>query len=237
MSNQIEIKIEATDLSPEKFLEAVTAFFELVRGVAKNIAHAPVNWKVEVDKGSAVVRAVVMNPTIESGECIDAVTRGVRSIRSGARIIPPGFTNREVRAARTLADLNDDTHIQSIALQNGSSPEPIPKTIVELADAILFREAYKDFGSLEGVIDSLSARHGSSCSVYEPLLRREITCYFQRQEVFEEAISAFRKRVLVGGLVRYAKEGYPTSMVVETIRVFPAEEELPTLEEIRALFK
>lgn len=235
MNNQIEIKIEGK-LTPERFVEAIQSFFSLVEGVAKNVASSPVNWFVEVDKGSAVVRARVANPSAESGRAVDAVCRGVRSLRSGNRTLPYGFTKREILACKSLAALNGDD-VQSISIKNGSAPEDVPQTIVETTEAILSGEAYTAFGSIEGKIDSLSDKQTFICSITDPIYHREITCYFQKSEVAEEAYRGFRKRVMAGGLIRYAKEGHPTSIVVDTIRIFPEESELPTIEEVQALFK
>jgi hypothetical protein len=237
MSDHIEIKIEGPRLTPEKFIEAAKSFFALVQGVSKNVVNKPINWIAEADKGSAVLRGRAENPGPESSQAIDAICRGIRSLRSGAKAIPNGFTREEVRACQILAGLVDGRAIQSIFIQNGGAPEVISSTIVTTAEAILSGENYTAFGSIEGKIDSLSDRQGFSCSVYEPYLRREIVCYFQKSEVQEEAIKGFRKRVLAGGLIRYAKEGHPTSIVVDTIRIFPDESELPTIEEVQAIFK
>src|SRR2546422_891774 len=125
MSNQIEIKLEGKRLTPEKFIQAVEAFFELVQGVAKNIAKNPVTWAVEVDKGSTIVRARVENPTPESGHSIDAIVRGVNALRSGIKTIPYGFTKEEVRAAKRLAELKDGKEIEFAFIQNGGVPEDL----------------------------------------------------------------------------------------------------------------
>ncbi|MGH7976828.1 MAG: hypothetical protein ACREC8_09205 [Limisphaerales bacterium] len=180
---------------------------------------------------------MVQNPSVESNESIIAVCRGVRSLRSGIKTIPHGFTRNEVRVSRNLAALIDGGHVQTISIKNGSDAEDLPQTIIPIADSILSGETHIAFGSVEGKIDSLSDKHGFSCSVFEPLMRREITCYFEKQEVIEDAIKGFGKRVLAGGLIRYAKEGHPTSIVVDTIRIFPEESELPTVEEVQAVYK
>lgn len=236
MSNQIEIKIEGK-LTPKRFIEAVQSFFSLVEGVAKNVTGSPVDWLVEVEKGSTVVRALVAKPSRESDKALEAVCRGVRSLRSGTRTLPFGFTKREVLASKNLAALVDGDDVHSISIKNGSAPEDMPQAIVDTADAILFGEAYTAFGSIEGKIDSLSDKQTFICSITDTVYHREITCYFQKDEVAEEAYRGFRKRVLAGGLIRYAKEGHPTSIVVDTIRIFPEESELPTIEEVQALFK
>ena len=237
MSNQIEIKIEGKGLTPDKFVLAAKSFFDLIQGVSKNVGAKQVDWVVEVDKGSAILRGRVENPSPETEIAIEDISRGIRSLRSGMKAVPSGFTRDEVRACQTLASLVDGNSIKAIFIQNGGSPEELSQTIVPTAEAILTGETYTAFGSIEGKIDSLSDRQTFSCSILDPYLRREIVCYFQSEAVVEEAIRGFRKRVLAGGLIRYAKEGHPTSIVVDTIRIFPEESELPTIEDVQAIFK
>jgi hypothetical protein len=237
MSNQIDIKIEGSKLTPEKFLEAVKSFFELVEGVAGNISTTPINWTIEVEHGSAIVRVREITPTPEGEKAVKTICYGVRSLRSGVKTIPPGFTKKEVIAAKTLATLNDGTSIQSIFLKNGSEPEEIPQSIATTADLILSGESSTAFGSIEGRIDSMSDIQTFICSITDPIYHRQITCYFQNNDIAEEAYRGFRKRVMASGFICYAREGHPTSIVVDSIRIFPDESELPTIEEVQALFK
>ncbi len=237
MSDHIEIKIEGSGLTPDKFIAAAKSFFDLIQGVSKNVTGKQINWLVEVDKGSAVLRGRAERPSADADMAVDSINRGIRSLRSGIKSIPNGFTRDEVRACHTLAGLVDGTKIRSIFIQNGAAPEDLSSAVVSSADAILTGETYTAFGSLEGKIDSMSDRQHLCCSIYDSYLRREVTCYFQEEAVFEEAVKGFRKRVLAGGMIRYAKEGHPTSIVVDTIRIFPEESELPTIEEVQAIFK
>ena len=237
MNDKIEIKIEASDLTPEAFLKAAESFLDIVQGVGKNISSSPIDWRVEVAEGSAILRVRAGNPNAESARSIEAIYRGMRSLRSGAKATPIGFSQKEVRSAKALASVIDGTRIQTISFKNGGEAEDFPRAIIAVADAILTGENYTAFGSIEGKIDSLSDKHVFTCSVFDPNLDREITCYFQKQDVVEEAVRGFRKRVLVAGLIRYGKEGYPTSIIVDSVRIFPDESELPSLEEIRALFR
>ena len=125
----------------------------------------------------------------------------------------------------------------SISIKNGSTPEDLIQAVITTADAILSGEATTAFGSIEGIIDSMSVKHGFCCSIQDAAYKREITCYFQKDEAIEEAKKGFGKRVMAGGLIRYAREGHPTSITVDVIRIFPEESELPTIEEVQALFK
>jgi hypothetical protein len=239
MSNQIEIKIEAKKLTPEKFLEAVEAFFALIQGVAKNTTKNPVNWTVKVDTGSEIVRAFVENPSVESTQAIDNICGGMRSLRSGIKIVPHGFTQNEVRATRKLVSIIDGADVQSVSMKNGSIAEDLPQNIISIADAILTRESHIAFGSVEGRIVNLSVRHAFCCTIYEPLYRRDITCNIQKSEAQKEVFKAMEKKskVIAGGLIHYAKEGYPVNIAADTIEIFPDESTLPSLKEIQAIYQ
>lgn len=237
MSNQIEIKIDSRKLTPETFLSGASEFMALVQGVAKKIAMAKVEWVVEVDKGSAILRMRVENPSTDSEKCIDAICRGVRALRNGVRTIPYGFSRETVSSAKIIASLVDGQEVQSVSIRNGGEPELVPHTIVQVADAILDGQQQIAFGSIEGKIVSLSAKHGYVCVIDDPVRRREITCYLQTNEAQKTAIEGYTKRVLASGLIHYAKEGHAVNITVDKIRIFPADSELPSLADIQEIYK
>ncbi len=237
MSNQIQIKIDGGKLTPEKFLGAATEFIALVQGVAKNVTTTRIGWVVEVDKGSAIVRMRAENPSIDSEKSIDAVCQGLRALRNGIRTIPHGFTRENVSSAKAIADLVDGADVQSVSIQNGGDPEDVPHAIVQVADAILEGQHHIAFGSIEGKIVSLSAKHGFICVIDDPVGRREITCYLQTKEAQKKAHEAYTNRVMAKGLIHYAREGHAVSITVDDIRIFPPDSELPSLADVQAIYK
>lgn len=237
MSDQIEIKIDGRKLTPEKFLSGASEFVALVQGVSKKIATSTVEWVVEVEHGSAILRMRAINPSKESAQSIDAVCRGVRALRNGARTIPYGFTRETISSAKIIASLVDGQEVQSVSIQNGGEPEPLPYTIVRVAEAILEGQPQIAFGSIEGKIVSLSAKHGYVCVIDDPIGMREITCYLQTNEAQTKAVEGYTKRVLASGLIHYAKEGHAVNITVDTIRIFPPDSELPSLAEVQEIYK
>ncbi len=236
MSNEIEAKIEGPNLTPDRFMKAARAFFELVQGVSKNLAGdgEEIPWTVEVASGSAVLRA---KSTGERGErVVEAIVRGVRALRSGVNAIPHGFGRDEVNAARVLANLVDGNAVTSIHLITGGEAEELSGTVVATTAAILEADKSIAFGSIEGVIETLSIRDGFRCTIFERNYRRGIVCHFTKAELEQEAHRAFGKRVLASGMIRYGKEGLPTTLNADALRVFPADSELPTANEIQAIY-
>jgi hypothetical protein len=237
MSDQIEIKIDAKKLTPDKFLAGARDFFALVEGVAKNVTSEAIDWSIEVDKGSQIVRMRIQNPTAETKRSLDVVSQGIRSLRGGIRMVPSGFTEKEIGAAKRLSDLSDGENIQSVSIKNGSVPENLTPEITRTVDAILAGRPDFAFGSIEGKIVMLSAKHGLECTVYDPVQRREIACWLQTPHAQEAAEKGYRKRVMAAGLIHYSKEGYAVSITVDEIRIFPPDSDLPTVEQIQQIYE
>jgi len=237
MSNQIQIKIEGPKLRADKFLDGAREFLALVQGVAKNVTTEQIEWLVEVDKSSAVIRMKPTTPSHQSELCIDVVCKGMKALRAGVAALPHGFTRENAASARILAGLTDGQDIQAVSIQNGDDSESIPQSIVKVVDKILEGQRYNDFGSIEGKIISLSARHGYICVINDPIEQREITCYLQTDSAQRDAVRGYDKRVMASGLIHYAAGGYPESITVDEIHIFPPISELPTAQDIQAIYE
>jgi len=237
MSDSIEIKIDGPKLTPEKFLNGVTEFLALVQGVAKNVAPERIDWVVDVEKGSTVVRMTAERPSRHSQQAIEVVCQGIRALRNGVRTMPHGFKRENVSSARIIASLVDGSEVQGVTIKNGSDPEAVPRSIVKVADIILEGQNQFAFGSIEGKIVSLSAKHGYLCVIDDASEMREITCYLQTEEAQKLAVDGYTKRVMASGLIHYAKEGHPVSITVDKMRIFPPDSDLPTLSDVQEIYK
>ena len=243
MSDTIEIKIDAPKLTPDKFQKAVNEFFALLKGVTKNVTgeSKPEDWIIAVRASSQVVSARTESQS--KALVPDAMERGILSLMAGVQTIPPHFTKDDVISARNLAALVDDDGkiVRSITIQNGGAPIILSSEIVKTADAILAGEKQIAFGSVEGLIESLHRKEGQpiTSTIKDPIHGRSINCTFTAPECEDSAFEAFKKasRVLFSGLIHYNKEGEPVRIDVNFVRIFPPENELPTLEEIHAFWK
>jgi hypothetical protein len=235
MTNQIEIKIEGRKLTADKFRSAVSAFFDLLESVSKEVCagREKVEWLVEVDHGSAIIRA-----RADSGQKItEAVQNGLVLLQAGKREYPIFFNHDAVSAARDLGKLADadGEYISSVFVKNGSAPIEITSQTSATADDLLGSK-HEAIGSVEGKIEIISDRKGFKCSILDPLYERSVICYFDNPEIEEKAYRAFKKRALARGLVRYDRNGKPVNIVVEDIREFPDELQLPTIEQVQAAY-
>lgn len=250
MSEALELKIDGPRLTPEKFEAAVKDFFAIISGVAKNVSgtYSDADWKVEVDAGSTIVRvrksddAHKATVSYRAEPIISAVQQGFIALSSGLRTPPPFFTRDEIRAVKDLAELIDKERkfVSTISIKNGDRPVFLSEELARTAEAILSGERQICFGSVEGYIETFHRKENQpfTCYVREPIYRRSILCTFSKSDAEEVAYRAFRppKRVLAYGLIHYAKEGFPTRIDVDTVRIFPEEDELPSVEEIQSFY-
>lgn len=76
----------------------------------------------------------------------------------------------------------------------------------------------KAMGSIEGRLQSITERSGLRVSVYDSLTDKAIHCYIN-DDLMQEAMKAFGKRVNVFGMISYDKAGNPKRIKVEEMFV------------------
>jgi hypothetical protein len=220
----------------EKFQSAVSAFFDMIESVTAEVCggKGKIEWLVEVDHGSAIIRA--HNRAEE--RVSDAIFSGMSLLQAGTREPPKFFNRSAISAAGELGKLvdTDGEYISSLFIKNGAHPLEVSSKTSASADDLLGSK-HEELGSVEGKIEIISDRKGFfKCSIFDPLYGRSIVCYFDDPSVEDRAYRAFRKRVLARGLVRYDREGKPVNIVVESIREFPEEAALPTIQQAQEAY-
>jgi hypothetical protein len=92
------------------------------------------------------------------------------------------------------------------------------------------------YGSVEGVLEAINLHNKNEFSIFPTIGPRKILCTFTR-DLRKQAIEGIEKMVLVSGIMSYRyKEKYPYKIAVkEPIRVYPPEEELPHLADLRGI--
>lgn len=95
-------------------------------------------------------------------------------------------------------------------------------------------DALHDYGSVEGYLEMLSIRGGPHIGVREQIHGRTVRCDIADEEVERTAYRAFRRRVIVSGLVGYRKgeDFTPARIAVDHVEEIPADSELPTEEDV-----
>ena len=240
--NAIELKIDARKLTDDRFEKAIGAFFDLLRSVADNVIgrERAVRWIIEVEAGSAIVRARADSDAEAlpmAQRSIDLICSGVSALTRGESTTPPFFTNVSLRAARTLASVHDaeGEYVNSVTVKNGSAPIELTSQVVATVDDIL-GEKYEALGSVEGQVQMISERHGFKLAIYDVIFDQPVICYPKTEQIKDEAMRAFGKRVIVAGEVRYRRDGKPSSVVAESVLTFQDESELPSLADVQRIY-
>jgi hypothetical protein len=215
------------DLSPERFVAAARAFFGYVNEISQALAPSGehLRWTVKVREGSAllgVVPAAATDPQLVQSIYAKA-ENGVRWLASG-NIDQSGLPEPAIKHLRALSELTEGQRgaLLNVRLWIKRVPVDVDAGIAEVVRQD-WRTDYKDFGTVEGRLETIQDRDGTLLlQIRDSMLRQTIRCYFP-EEMLAEAFSSFRKRVEIGGLVHYRKNGTPVSIEARHIERLPEE--------------
>jgi hypothetical protein len=235
----LTLDLEGPKITADRFRRAVDAFFAIVDEVSRQIVgrSGQVRWVVSMKGGSIHLNAV---PEAAKPDVAVNVRNIAHAVKSGIALIgrrperPRYFTDDALRHVRELASVPEARQIDTAQVTLASSTAKLtPKTIANID--VLLGAAIKDYGTLEGRLLVLSAQGGTpSIAVVDPLSERAVRCWVS-DDLFEEAIKAFRKRVSVTGLIHYRRDGQPNSIEVDELSVFPEPMDLPSAEEVHGI--
>jgi hypothetical protein len=228
------------DLSPERFMAAIRAFFGYVEEVGRALAPdgGTQDWVVHVKEGSNLI-GIDPGP----GAHIVIVNRVYMAVERGIRHLTAGdFDGAEVpdnalRHLKNLSELTNRTAKKPVNLRLWVQKNPtilgdeISKTIQED-----WRSGYRDYGSVEGTLEAIQDRGTLQIRVRDTSMRLSINCIVP-EELLDKAFSNFRKRVEVYGLINYRRNGRPVSISADRIETLWDDSALPSLEDVRGILK
>ena len=224
------------DLTPEAFIAASRHFFGLIKEIAAESSADPIGWRVRVKEGSNLI-------ALEPDEAV--ATSQLNAVYEKFSVSTKFLMDGDVDSA----ELNDAAlnHIRQLSQLTASKKQAVtmkfwvrkqPLSIgPRIAEAIRedWRSDYKDVGSVEGRLQAIQDSGGSlKIKIKDPLYVKPIECSLP-ENMIEEALATFRKRVVITGLIQYRKNGSPVSIEVNNIEVLPDDDDLPTAEDVRGI--
>jgi hypothetical protein len=242
-ANQIAFRLDGPRITAGQFRKAVDAFFALLEEVSERVTGKPqsIEWIVSVKAGSAYLMA---NPQPRRAGVQAKIPAVSEAIYTGMKQLgrratrPKGFSDDALELARDLFKIADGKNIAHASIQrSGATDVDFSLDSVARVDSILGQDV-RDYGSIEGRLEMMSVRGGPHFAVYSAIDDSPIRCDVDGDRL-DEAYRAFRKRVIVSGLIRYHKgaDYRPARIeVMEPIRILPSENELPSVEEIYGAF-
>ena len=241
-AQRLTLDLSGAEIPAEKFVDGVKAFLNLVKEVARTVTGrtGSVYWVVTVRPGSAIIdyearpRRVMPSDLIP---IIDTVEMGIVATEAGASQ-PPGFSDRAQDYTSTLAAILEgrERKLDRVRVWRGGAAHDVTLRTVANVDALSGIE-FRDWGTLEGTLETITGHRGFPEFFVKDVVRgRSTRCYFN-EELLDDVVGAFLRRVAVSGIIRYRRNGEPVSIVVEELMVFPRNDELPDFEDVRGILR
>ncbi len=236
LHTSLTVDIDGSSLPFDKFREAQEKIAILLREVEQKLAEgkrSSVSWVVSSITSGSVHLTLEGIPTDDAqlyniNEVITTVETGLAELEERPER-PLFFSDRALESAKALAELVGKD-IVGIQVGSNSHKVNLTKHLVANVDELIGAR-YKSFGSVEGVLKSITIHKRQAFRIYDLLTDRSVACYFP-PEFLENIKNAFGKRVSVYGLIRSREDGEKVSIKVEEMEVFPSEEQLPTIEDV-----
>lgn len=220
------------------FRIAIEQLTILLNEVAKEISEpkpSRISWGVAELSLSSPAKISVESTEEEteriSGRIFSVVVDGFTNLLK-KKVRPEYFNDSALESAQRLARLSTD-HLARVNIYSD-----IPDQQVYLSEQIAVNITdileYLDYdGSVEGKLEVISGREGQRIffSVQDRVNNVSVRCYIP-DDLLDNALNAFRKRVIVSGIIKSDNNGIPRSIRVEIIEIVPDEESLPQAEDI-----
>lgn len=232
--DSVRLELDAPVVPLPVLVSAAGTFATLIQEVAKNVRGGePVHWTVEVEKGSIVLPTKPQVPQDVRREIVRAVADGMATVETHAER-PPYFNDHALVQARALANLSTDD--VPIRVRNGNTQTRLTKQLVAHVDLVT-GEAQPRIGTIEGQLESVNVHARPTFAVWERLTGNRIECAAGETITVDDLGAALGRRVAVRGRIRASKGGEKRRIDVTELRVFPAEEELPSADEVRGILR
>lgn len=234
----LTISIEGPYFPLAKFRKALDSFIDLLTEVDKETSESgilTIEWAISSIRSGSIHITAVANPVDENlhrtrpAEVIKTVSQGLDQLQE-APIIPDGFSESALKYSKTFGAILDPNNFAEIRFKSKSWSKSIAPRLAGNIDEIT-RTTQKFYGSIEGILVSISVAGKQSLGIRNSIEGKTITCYF-KDELFESAKEALGRRVYVFGLIRQRVHGAKINIQVDELRILPSADELPTINEI-----
>ena len=189
--NELELKLDAREVSLSQLVSASSIFAALLREVAREYAgtERAVKWTVEVKPGSVTlpIRGRSTSDKLSEAsvsEIVSAVVLGLKTLNEQPTR-PSYFNDQALREAKALANLvNDD--LPRIAVLNGAAGTDATRQLMVHVDQVM-GEGRESIGTIEGKLEALNIHEKPyRFAIFDLLTDQRIECYFGEEVDLEE---------------------------------------------------
>ena len=159
---------------------------------------------------------------------ISTVLEGLTRLQT-ERTRPNGFNDAALESAQKLARLTIDG-LSRVNLYGDDTPDQQTYINEQIAANITNILEYLDYyGSFEGKVELISGSEGKPIyfRVQDRINTVGVRCFIP-DNLVEVSLNAFRKMVIVSGIIKSDNNGIPRSIKAETIEIIPDFNSLPS---------
>lgn len=247
-STTLTVEIDAEELTLARFQALAQSVSGLFREVARQVAETgpePVRWVISDIHHSALTMEVAPHRAHENvppdlpDRIADVIASGMGLIEQRAER-PPFFSDKALERAKDVAaPVGDDIRAVRIRRKRAGAPlerVTVTKRLAANVEEIIGAQV-ESFGTVEGKLEGLIVHDRRVFYVWDALTNRRVECSFASRIPLDDVLAAFGKRVGARGIVRRRKTGEPVSVEANELRVFPAEDELPGLDDVQGIMR
>jgi hypothetical protein len=167
-----------------------------------------------------------------SAETVNEFFASLRRIRDERRA-PRNADLQALQAYRDLAAVTEK-HIPSIRISNTAATVDIDATFRMAVDEIIGPDELVE-GSISGMLEKVNLHNTTRFDIFPTVGPQHVACNFA-PELKREVIRGLAQYVNVRGTLRYKRlSEFPHAVDVAEIEIFPPEEDLPSLYDIRGI--
>jgi hypothetical protein len=180
--------------------------------------------------------AKVSVESMEEAEGIDeytaaVVVEGFNKLQK-ERVRPEYFNDHALESAQRLARLTTE-NLGRVSIYTDVPDQQVYLTEQIAVNIVGILEYLDYYGSVEGRLELISGREGQPLyfRVQDRINNVGVRCYIP-DALLDKALNAFRKLVIVSGIIECDNNGIPRNIRAESIEVVPGEESLPQAEDV-----
>lgn len=234
-TRDLRLELGAEQVELRHLVSAASTFAALINEVTRAMTkeEGAVTWTVTIESGSVILPMKPRGEPELATALLDAIPEGIATIEREAKR-PKYFTDQALTQAQHLANLASET--LPIRVGGGRRSTAITKKLVAHVD-ILTREAQPRIGTIEGRLEEVNVHGRPTFQVWERLSGDKVLCRAGENITVDDLGEALGRRVAVRGRIRESKAGQKITIDVRQLRVFDAEEDLPTPEEVLGILR
>ncbi|MCH7921612.1 MAG: hypothetical protein IH975_01090 [Nitrospinae bacterium] len=192
---------------------------------------------IELDCSSPATIVIEAQPFIKDIDNREEVEKrffgGMRQIKETGTA-PENLDRAALEQMRGLASQVGKT-VVSATISNGEHTIDLTEGLKAKID-VLLAEVDSTEGSIEGMLEAINIhKEANVFRIYPVIGPKKVSCHFPNR-LREDAIRAVDSFVSIEGTLKYMKNApFPHEIKVSKIEVYPPEDELPSLEDLRGI--